>query len=65
MPLESLALGTIDIPPNYEVHHFVDRTQVLEIGVVVLGEYKIVDPLESGAAKGRKGTFLVLTEDHV
>ena len=65
MPPESVALGTVDMPPNYEVHHLVDGTQVLEIGVVVLGEYEVVNPVEGGATKRGKGALLVLTEDDV
>ena len=65
MLLESNALGTIDVPPDYEVHHLVDRPQVLEIRIAVLGEDKVVDPLKSSAAKRWKGTLLVLGKDDV
>ena len=65
MLLKSITLRTIDPPPNYEVHHLVDGSQVLEIGVIVFGKYEVVDPLEGGATKRGKGTFLILGEDDV
>ena len=65
MLLESITLRTVDEPPNYEVHHLVDRSQVLEIGVIVFGKDEVVDPLEGGATERGKGTFLVLGEDDV
>ena len=65
MLLEGVALGTIDVPPDYEVHHLVDRPQILEIGVVVFGKYEVVNPAESGTAKRGKGTLLVLGEDGI
>jgi len=63
--LESNTLRTINVPPNYEVHHLVDRTQVLEIGVIVLGKDKVVNSLEGSATKWGKGTLFVLGEDDV
>ena len=65
MLLESNALGAIDVPPNYEVHHLVDRSQVLEIRIVIFGEYKVVDSLESSPTKRREGALLVLGENEV
>jgi hypothetical protein len=65
MFLEGDALGTINVPPNYEVHHLADRAQVLKIGVVVLGEYEVINPLESSATKWRERTILVLAEDDI
>ena len=40
-------------------------TGPLEIGVIVFGNYGVKYPLESGAMKRRKGTFLILGEDDV
>ena len=40
-------------------------TGPLEIGVIVFGNYGVKDPLEGGAMKRRKGTFLMLGEDVV
>ena len=65
MLLEGIALGAINVPPNYEVHHLVHRSQILEIRIVVLGEYKVVDSLESGATERRKRTLLVLGKNDV
>ena len=65
MLLESNALGAIDVPPNYHVHHLVSRPQVLEIRIFIFGEYKLVDPLESGATEWRKGTLFILGKDNV
>ena len=65
MLLEGDALRTINPPPNDKVHHLVNRPEILEIRVVVLGEYKIVYSLESGATKRGKGALLVLGEDGV
>ena len=63
--LESNALWTVDDPSNDKVHHLVDGTQVLEIGIVVFGEDEVVDPLEGSTTERKKGTFLVLGEDDV
>jgi len=37
----------------------------LEIGIIVLGEDKVVNSLESSATKRGKGTLLVLGEDAI
>ena len=63
--LESNTLWTVDDPSNDKVHHLVDGTQVLEIGIVIFGEDEVVDPLEGSTTERRKGTLLVLGEDDV
>ena len=65
MLLERIAFRTIDVPPDYEVHHLVNGPKVLKVGVIVFGKYKVVNPLEGGTTKRGKGTLLVLGEDDI
>ena len=62
VPLERIALRTTGVPPNHEVHHFVNRSEGLEVGVVIFGKYEVVNPPEGGATKD---TLLVLGEDDI